>query len=63
MKRARLIKRHHQPTADQSAPTVKSSAIKQAVRSVREWVREHQPAPPQRARQMFAALFVQPQTE
>ncbi|MFN7945935.1 MAG: hypothetical protein U0Z53_11325 [Blastocatellia bacterium] len=63
MKRARLIKRNHQPPADKSAPAVKSSSIKQAVRSVREWVRTHQPAPQQQARQMFAALFAQPQTE
>lgn len=65
MKRARLIKRtqlsERQPSA---APTeAKSSAVRQAVSSVREWVREHRSAQQAQARRMFSALFAQPQTD
>jgi hypothetical protein len=62
MKRARLIKRtqlsEHRPSAEE-----KSSAVRQAVTSVREWVRDHKATQEAQARRMFSALFAQPQTD
>jgi hypothetical protein len=65
MKRARLIKRtqlsERQPSVAPSE--AKSSAVRQAVTSVREWVRGHKATQEAQARRMFSALFAQPQAD
>lgn len=61
MKKAKLIKKEklleQQPTSVAAAPT---SSVQSAVQVVRTWVSERRAAQ-QPARQMFAALFIQPQ--
>lgn len=66
MKRAKLIKRHEiaaqtQANEQRTAATA-ANATKQALATVRSWVKQRQTAQPS-AYQAFAALFAEPGTK
>jgi hypothetical protein len=62
MKTVRLIKRDHLPERRPTTADTPSATINQAVKAVRTWVQERRDTQQQQARQMFAALFTQPQS-
>ena len=65
MKKIRLIKRNHWIESRQAKKTAKPqpATINQTIKAVKDWVQEHRGTQQQHARQMFAALFTQPQSQ
>jgi hypothetical protein len=63
MAQARLVKRSaviEQEKAQQQPKQTHTGALRQSVRSVKEWVGEHQTRRQPDAREAFALLFAQP---
>ena len=62
MKKARLIKKGKLPEpAVRPTTTSQVATIKHAMKAVQNWVKDRRTSQQEQARQMFAALFVQPQ--
>ncbi|MBS1810725.1 MAG: hypothetical protein JST84_21355 [Acidobacteria bacterium] len=63
MKKARLIKKGKLPELQPTQPsaTAQTSTIKHTMKTVQHWVKEQRASQREQARQIFAALFIQPQ--
>ncbi len=64
MKTVRLIKRDHWPEnkPPQHVAETPAAPLHRTVKAVRAWVQERRETQQQQARQVFAALFTQPQS-
>ena len=65
MKNIRLIKHNHLIENRQAKKTAKPqpATMNQTIKAVKDWVQEYRGTQQQQARQMFAALFTQPQSQ